>query len=358
MRIAIDISQVIYGTGVSTYTRKLLFYLNRISTKHTYIAFGGSLRRKSELDAFVHHLKHTENHTNHISPSISNFIWNTLHLFPVELFTGSVDLVHTSDWAEPPAKAPKITTVHDLNFYRDPSFAHPSVAAVHKKRLYWATKESARIIAVSHATKQDLIEYLGVNPNKIVVIPEGPTGLPTPTLSKAQIMLKLGLAKDFFVVPGCGHPRKNIKRVVQAFAPLARDFQLVVVGRPSPEESALSSSDVIFPGFVTDLYLACLYQYASLIIYPSLYEGFGIPILDGFGFNTPVVTSNLSSMVEVAGEAAQLVDPTSVESIYEGITSALNRHSELVELGSKRRQLYSWASTAKKTLAVYKQIAA
>lgn len=356
MRIAIDISQVIYGTGVSTYTRKLLFYLNRISHKHTYIAYGGSLRRKAELDAFVNHLKHTQNRTNHLSPSFSNFIWNTLHLLPVEFFTGPVDLIHTSDWSEPPAKAPKVTTVHDLNFYRDPAFAHPAVAAVHKKRLYWVTKESAKIIAVSHATKQDLVDYLNVNPDRITVIPEASSGLPTPTFSKAQLSQKLGLSKDYFLVPGCGHPRKNIDRLVKAFAPLSRDFQLVIIGRPTPEERALGSQDVIFPGYITDTLLSSLYQHSCLVVYPSLYEGFGLPILDAFDFAIPVVTSNISSMPEVAGDAAQLVDPISVESIYAGLTSALTRHSELVELGVARRQQFSWQKTAKKTLAVYKQL--
>jgi len=356
MRVAIDISQVIYGTGVSTYTRKLLFQLNRLSSRHTYLAFGGSLRRKNELDAFVRHLKHTENQTSRLSPALSNFIWNTLHVLPVEFFTGPVDLVHTSDWTEPPAKAPKITTVHDLNFYRDPAFAHPSVTAVHKKRLYWVSKESDLIIAVSHATKKDLIDYLSIDENKIMVIPEASSGLPSSTFSQSQLSQRLGITRDYILVPGCGHPRKNIKNIVQAFTPLSRAYQLVIVGRPTPDEKALASQDVIFPGYISDQMLGSLYQHACLVVFASLYEGFGLPILDAFAFDTPVVTSITSSMPEVAGDAAQLVDPTSVESIYQGILTALNRRSELVELGCIRRTQFTWKKTAQKTLAVYKKL--
>ncbi len=361
MKIAIDVSQVVFGTGVSVYTRNLVHHLTEIvDSNHQLVLFGGSLRRKAELDLWINRLSKTTNKTNRLPPQFVSFLWNNLHLFPAEIFTGPVDVIHTSDWAEPPSRTPKITTVHDLSFFKDSTYVQSSVRATHIKRLYWVAKESRRIIAVSQATKNDLIKYLDIDPQRIDVIYEGPSVAKPPTLSpltQEKILSRFHLTKPFLFVPGCGHPRKNIPNLVKAFLHTKLDYQLLIVGRPTPQERTLASSQIIFTGYLSDPDWAELMTLSEALLYPSLYEGFGIPILDAFVCNTPVVTSKTSSMPEVSGSAAILVDPHSIDSISTGIIKALDSKISLIKAGQERLQKFSWSDTAKQTLKLYQQIA-
>lgn len=360
MKIAIDVTQAIYGTGVSQYTRHLVSELLKLKTKDSLILFGGSLRRKAELDHWIRHQSGAIGKTHRLSPKMAHFLWNTLHLYPVERITGPVDVIHTSDWAEPPARAPKVTTIHDLAMFKDPQYVHPEVGRVHHKRLFWVIKESARIIAVSHATKSDIVRYLEVDPERIDVIPEAPT-LPPPTLNTQEIVTnqfrRLGITKPYILIPGSGHPRKNIHKAVAAFKRAKLDLLLVIVGRPSEDEAKLASPSVIFTGFVSDLDMGLLTSQAQVVLFPSLYEGFGLPVLDAFAASVPVVTSDTSSLPEVAGPAAVLVNPLSEESIADGIIEGLENRSELIRKGHQQLKKFSWQKTARMTLKLYQEVA-
>lgn len=359
MKIALDISQVIYGTGVSRYTKFLVEHLLLHYPEHQYILFGGSFKRKAELDHWVNSLKNVTNKTNRLSPQMAHFLWNTLHLVKAETFTGKVDLIHTSDWAEPPSRVPKVTTIHDLAMFHDPAFAHPQISQVHRKRLFWVMKESNRIIAPSQATKNDIIKFLNIDPERIDVIPEAST-MPTITLNSAEQSLsglkRLGIHKPFILLPGSGHPRKNVKRAIAAFKKLDLDLLLVIVGHPSADEIAQSDETVIFTDFVNDLDLSLLFSQAQLLLYPSLYEGFGLPILDAFATDTPVVTSKTSSMPEVAGDAAAYVDPEDELSIAKGIINALKNRELLIRRGREQLKEFNWTNTAKMTMKLYENV--
>lgn len=361
MKIAIDVSQAIYGTGVSKYTKFLVTELLHLKTPNQFVLFGGSLKRKAELDHWVNQFDGVIKKTSYFSPELAHLFWNTLHLLPAETFTGKVDLVHTSDWAEPPSRVPKVTTVHDLAMFHDPKFAHPKISQVHRKRLFWVMKESARIIAVSYATKNDIVKFLEIDPERIDVIPEAST-IPYLSLNSTEISLsqlkRLGINKPFILVPGSGHPRKNIERTVSAFKKAGLDLLLVIVGRPTTSEQSLASESVIFTDFVSDLDFAVLVSQAQLLLYPSLYEGFGLPILDAFTVDTPVVTSNVSSLPEVASDAAVLVDPLDSDAIAGGIIKALKNRDELVKKGRQRLKDFSWQNTAKQTLKLYERVLA
>lgn len=360
MKVAIDVTQVIYGTGVSQYTKLLVAELIKLNSPDSFILFGGSLRRKAELDLWIRHLPGAISKTHHLSPQMAHFLWNTLHLFSVERITGPVDVVHTSDWAEPPARAPKVTTIHDLAMFKDPQYVHPEISRVHRKRLFWVIKESARVIAVSHATKADIVRFLGLDPERIEVIHEAPT-LRIPTLNTQEISAprfrRFGLTRPYILIPGSGHPRKNIARAIKAFKQTRLDLLLVIIGRPTREEASLASSSVIFTGFVSDLDMAMLTSQAQVVLFPSLYEGFGLPVLDAFAASVPVVTSNVSSLPEVAGSAAVLVDPLSAESIADGIIKALEHRPKLIKSGHQRLKQFSWKKTAKATLRLYRELA-
>lgn len=357
MHVAIDISQIVYGTGVSRYIRELVINLLDLKPDLQLTAFAGVLRKRKELASFTKRLPRTKSTTFPIPPTALHHLWNTLHILPIDSFIGKVDLIHTSDWAEPPSKIPKITTVHDLNFLKDPKFASGNIRQVHRKRLYWVARECKKIIAVSQATKNDLLNFYDIPPERIEVIYEGPT-MEAPTSTSPSIvepiLRRYGIEKPYMLVPGSGHPRKNLRRIVNAFKPFADNHHLVVIGRPSADEMSLKTKNLHFTGFVSDQDLPYLFSQAELLLYPSLYEGFGLPILDAFACSTPVVTSNTSSLPEVAGTAAVLVDPEDTSAITQGIEKALKNTDKLIQLGAQQLKLFSWEKTAKETYNVYK----
>jgi|SRR5581483_9641167 len=345
MKIAIDISQIIYGTGVSVYTKELVSHLQRIDKENEYILFGGSLRRRRELSEYT-------NKILPISPSIADFVWNKLHILNVERFIGKIDVLHSSDWAQPPTNAYKVTTVHDLAPIKFPQSTPKKIVDVHKRRLYWVLKEVNKIIVPTNSVKGDLIE-IGANPQRIKVINEG-IGDIFRKQQKESVEItkrKLGIRNDYILAIGM-NPRKNTQRIIEAFEKSKKKFKLVIVGEG--KEQIDSARGVIYTGFVNNYDLVNLYSGAKALVYPSLYEGFGLPILQAFACECPVVTSNSGAMKEIAGEGAVLVDPLDTNSIADGINKAISNPKTLGKKGLKRAKEFSWEKCARETLEVYK----
>lgn len=357
MKIGIDISSLIYETGVSTYTKNLVDSLLAIDKQNKYILFGGSLRRLSELKEKAANLKGScQMKLFYYPPLIADLVWNRLHILPVEVFTGKVDIFHTSDWSQPPSKAPKVSTVHDLTPILYPRLTNSKVIATHKRALKWMKKEVRTVIAPSKATKSDLVA-LGFNEKNIAVIPEAVDERFKPA-SKEDIQIlkdKLKIKSDYLLAVGVG-PRKNTKKIIRAFelAKSGRNLKLLIVGYDHFGYSEVRG--VRFLGHMNVNELISLYSGAKALVYPSIHEGFGLPILEAFSCKCPVVTSNCSSMPEVAGDAAILVDPKDERSIAEGINSAFKVRQKLISKGTKRAREFSWEKTAKLTLDVYRQV--
>jgi glycosyltransferase involved in cell wall biosynthesis len=362
MKIGIDISQAIFGTGVSDYTIDLVNTLLSVDPTNEYVLFGSSLRRTADIKRIFPTAR-----TFRFPPMLLHYLWNYLHVVNIENFTGQVDVFHTSDWAEPPASAPKVTTVHDLSPFLFPeemsSGAFRNIAAVHAARMNWVVRESAKIICVSQSTAADLLKLFKVDPKKLVVIPEAlPQRFeirPTPA-QIAAVKTDFGLSK-YVVAIGTPQPRKNISRLCRAFLQFADKFslpeKLVVVGGHGWGITDIPVSDrIVFTGYLPDTQLAALLAGSEVLAFPSLHEGFGLPILMGFYHHVPVVTSGVSSMQEVAGHAAVLVDPHSLESIAAGIAEAIRHRTKLVAAGNKRLAEFSWTKAAQDTLITYSQV--
>jgi glycosyltransferase involved in cell wall biosynthesis len=358
MKIAIDLSPIIYGTGVSNYRSNLVKNLLKIDSQNEYILFGGSLRRLDELKSMIHDLSKNSSVISKvfpIPPRLANIVWNKLHILPIENIIGGVDVVHTSDWAEPPAKfAAKVTTIHDLAPLALPRFTPKIIVETHKERLKWVKSESKIIIAPSEATKLDLLK-LGFDERKIRVIYEAPNISKAEEKDVEDIKKKYSIHEDYLIMIGT-NPRKNIERSINAYhlAKHGKNLKMIIVG----ENRGLKIKDergVRFLGHVPTSDLAPLLTGSKALIFPSLYEGFGVPILEAFGCEVPVVTSNISSMPEAAGGAAILVDPYSVSSITEGIEEALSKPKTLIAKGLKRVAEFSWTKNAEETLKVYKE---
>lgn len=349
MRIGIDVSQIVYGTGVSTYVANLVASLLRVDVRNEYVLFAGALRRKGDVLRFFPQTK-----VYPIPPTLADFLWNRLHILPIEKFVGKVDVFHTSDWAEPPSQAFKVTTVHDLIPIKFSRFIHPGVVSVHKRRLELVKRESDRVIVPSESAKRDLIAF-GVVEKKIRVIGEA-NNIRKSTPEEVEIVKKrYGIRGKYLLAVGSSF-YKNTESVIRAFdlASPGKDLKLVVIGRQS-NTNLKERRGVRFVGFVTDAEYSALCTGAEALIFPSLYEGFGIAILDAFACGTPVVTSDISSMPEVAGGAAILVDPYNVNSIADGIEKALRSPKSYIEQGLKRVKDFSWEKTAKMTLDVYNE---
>jgi glycosyltransferase involved in cell wall biosynthesis len=355
MKIGIDISQIIYGTGVSVYTKNLVENLLKIDKENEYMLFGGSLRQIKNLKFKIKNFAgNFEAKVFPLPPLLADLVWNRLHVLPIEWLTGKLDVFHSSDWSQPPSKAFKVTTVHDLAMLRFPRLTHPKILSAHKRRLDWIRKEVDQVIVPSKATKSDLVAF-GLDEKKIVVIPEAPAFSPTTKAEVRKVRRKFKINGKFLLAVGI-NPRKNTQRIIKAFELVraGRNLKLVLVGLPSFIKLE-EKRNIRAVGQVTDKELSALYTGAEALIFPSLYEGFGLPVLDAFNCRTPVVTSNISSLPEVAGEAAVLVDPYKIDSIVEGIETVLRQRKTLIKKGLQRVKQFSWMKAAKETLEVYNE---
>lgn len=367
MKIGIDITQAQYiGTGVGTYTYNLAKALLEVDQENYYILFGGSMRGYKQLKKIAATLSAQEQKIFPLPPIAMDVMFNRLRKPPIESFTGPIDIFHASDWTHPATKSAKtITTVHDLTTFKFPESHHPKTIATHKRRLNWALKESSAIITDSNATKEDLIELFNVASEKISVVylAARQSVLDFSKLTEneknrqiSRIKAKYNLINKYILCLGTNEPRKNLGRVVKAFTQSDLTEDLVVAGRYGWGDRVKKSQGIIVLGFVPEKDLPALIAGASCFVYPSLYEGFGLPVLEAMTLGVPVVTSDKGSLKEVVEDAAITVDPYSESSITAGIKKALINPAQYKKSGLVQSQKFNWHNTAKQTLEVYEKV--
>jgi len=358
MKIGIDISQIIYSTGVSTYTLNLVNKLLEIDHDNEYILFGGSLRNYPKLFKMAGKLIHGRLNSRFngflFPPFLADIVWNKLHTLNIEHFTGNLDVFHSSDWAQPPSNAFNITTIHDLVPIMYPKISDPRIVAVHKRRLERVKKDCQLLIVPTNTIMKDM-EKLGFDIKKVKCIPEACDAefVKSDPRRVKQVQIKYHIRGSYLMVMGTD-PRKNISRILAAYMKIKTkiDLKLVVVG--AYERVKDETRGVIYTGKISKKDVIALYSGAELLLYPSLYEGFGLPILEAFTIGTPVITSNLGSMKEVAGKGAYLVDPYNVDKISKAIEDVLKDRKKYIGLGSEEVKKFSWEKTAYETLRLYK----
>lgn len=269
-------------------------------------------------------------------------------------------------------RRPTVVTVHDLAFLHFPE-AYPAVKRWYLRLLtQWSVRRAWRVIAVSEQTRQDLLTCYGVNPDRITVVPNGVD----PSLRRIDDENELadwraahGLPERFLLFVGTLQPRKNLTTLLRALAELRSLFTwpLVVIGARGWKESSIFQQvralgleqQVLFLGYVPPEQLPWWYSAATIFVYPSLYEGFGLPVLEAMACGTPVITSNGSALREVAGDAAVLINPYSPSDLARAIRE-LARNEELQRklrmAGQARAQSFSWERTARETALVYRAV--
>ncbi|NDJ76575.1 MAG: glycosyltransferase family 4 protein [Chloroflexi bacterium] len=316
-------------------------------------------------------------HPTRITPRWFARIWYRLRLpLPVESFIGQVKLYHATDFTLPPTLpgVRTLLTVHDLSFVRAPETATPVLKAYLDKVVPRSVRRAFHVLADSQATKDDLVELYGTPPEKITVLLSGVNAEFLPVkdaTARKAVRERYGIPEKPYVFSiGTVQPRKNYTRLIRALAALGPpydDVQLVIAGGRGWLESPIYqtvkdyhlSERVHFIGFAREEDLPALYSGAACMAYPSLYEGFGFPVLEAMACGTPVITSTLSSMPEVAGDAALLVDPYDMSAIADALERLLSDQTlcmNLVQRGLAQAGQFTWQRTAQHLQDIYRWV--
>jgi glycosyltransferase involved in cell wall biosynthesis len=283
--------------------------------------------------------------------------WHALRWPPVEQVTGAVDVVHATTLIVPPRSAPLVVTVHDLAFLHEPEHATRRGLRFFRRGLELVRRDADVVLCSSTATLEDCAAA-GIARDRLRLVPLGVHVEPALPEQVEEVRLRHGLDRPFVLFVGTLEPRKNLRRLIRAFDQLDPRYDLVLAGPTGwGEDVAPPSSRTIALGFVKEPELRALYAGADVFVFPSLREGFGLPVLEAMAQGTPVVTSKATSTEEVAGGAAVLVDPHDVDDIARGIAEALDRRDELAAAGHLRAKEMTWAANAAATLAAYREVA-
>jgi glycosyltransferase involved in cell wall biosynthesis len=321
LRLGIDVSPLeLTDAGTARYLRNLLDRLDGVSVRR-YSFSGASRPAKVARDT----------------------LWY-LGALPLRALRDRADVLHCPGHRGPlKSRVPVVVTVHDLSVFRHPDTFNRWTRSYSRVFLPRLARGARLVIAVSEFTKAEAVELLGVDPGRVRVIPHG-VASPFEPYGPAA-------GGSYALAVGTLEPRKNLARAVLAAE--RAGVELRVVGPPG-----WGGVDVDTVGFVDDDELARLYRGAECLVYPSLYEGFGLPVLEAMACGIPVVTSATGATAEVAGDAAVLVDPLDVDAIAAGIREALERREELRAAGLARASQFTWENAARQTVDVYREAAA
>ncbi|HEV8714493.1 MAG TPA: glycosyltransferase family 1 protein [Candidatus Binatia bacterium] len=381
MKIGIDCSLVPgERLGIGQYAYQLVQALSRIDQENTYLLY--------PVFYYTFHPRYRQARLPHTPNMGVAFRWlpravlralrhSRAPWFTREWLLGRVDVVHSVSFSAPRFRSRRkrlVVTIPDLSFLTHPEYHTPENVAHALRGTHDAVAWADALIAISEHTRQDLIERMRVPATRVVVTYLAPNPLcvreeDPRVLSRTRAAY--GLPAHFVLFVGSLEPRKNIKRLLAAYASLPptlrREVHVVIVGGRGwlnddirPTVGALGLTErVHFVGYIKEEDLPAVYSLATVFAYPSLYEGFGLPVLEAMQCGTPVLTSNVSALPEVVGDAALLVTPTEVEEIAEGLTRLLERtdlRTDLRARGYQRVREFSWARCARETLAVYRRV--
>lgn len=294
--------------------------------------------------------------------------------FPYLLRRDQIQIAHFQYIAPLFLKTPFVLTVHDLSYLSHAQY----FPYLMRKRLQWmvplAVKKASHIVTVSESSKNDLIREYGLSEEKVSVVYNGVADIffPASEIEEQRVREKYDCTTPYFLVVGALQPRKNLRRVIQTYAKLVKNNQiatrLVIAGPRSWKHQSVDElvkklgieSYVKITGYVPDEDLVALYSAAKFSIYASLFEGFGLPIVESMACGTPVITSNTSSMPEVAADAALLVDPQDDQSIADAILMLdrdMKLREQLKQRGLLNAKRFSWKNAAQRMYEIYKQVA-
>lgn len=376
MRIVIDGAPLQWHrAGIGTYVYELVRHLAQLAPEHEYVCYYNSLQLKCLRRVPDFAASCVRPHITRLPSRLLYCSWGSdwSRYLPLDALTGAADVIHyTNHLASFQRAGRAVVTVYDLSILRAPQW-HPAgrrrLLAAH--RLRWSLERAAVIAAISSFTRDEIVEILGIPAERIIVTPLGvePEFLAAGAREPEPEIALEGVGRGPFILNVATlEPRKNLTRLIQAYA-LARrraslPHRLVLAGmRGWLFEDIFRTvrglgleEQVVFPGYLPRGGLPRLMRQSALFVYPSLYEGFGLPPLEAMACGTPTIVSHSSALPEVVGQGALTVDPYDVEALAEAMCRVLTQPAlarELSCLGRERARQFSWERTARTTLEVY-----
>jgi glycosyltransferase involved in cell wall biosynthesis len=369
VHVAIDYTPALrQSAGIGRYTRGLVGALAQLDRANAYtlLSYGAA------IDAHAWPANFAARNIKISEPSMSR-LWHRLKVpLPAEWLAGRCDLYHSPDFTLPPlSHARGLVTVHDLSFLTTPECAPPALRDYLERVVPASIARSRHVLADSSNTRDDLIALLHVPPEKISVVPGGVEDrfMPIEDAETLEaVRSRYGLPAEFILSVGTLEPRKNYPALISAYADLRRrtglPHRLVIAGKEGwmyePIYARVAQehigSDVQFVGYVADDDLPALYNLSDLFVYPSLYEGFGLPPLEAMACGIPVVCSNTSSLPETVGDAAITVAPMDVALLSRAMETGLfdfGRRAQAIEWGLTQAGKFGWAAAAEKLVTAY-----
>lgn len=362
--------------GLLSYAENLIKHLVKINSENEYLLFyGGGIRQRTQYPKIVD-TPNLDIKLIRVPSRICRFLDHKWPIFPVEPWLGRYDVFHSPSFLAPLYLKRGVITIPDMIAFKFPHFYSPDLEFPKFLRRYLpkVAKQAKKIITISESSRRDILDILPLHPEKIVVTALAANERYKP-ITDAEIIRqtksKYGISGEYICYLGTLEPRKNLPGLIKAHAKLrgkSLSHSLVLLGEKGwlYEDVFIAilnlklGRNVIVPGYVPDEDLPALLSGADLFVYPSFYEGFGLPVLEAMSCGVPVITSNTSSLPEVTGDAAILVDPDDVDQLagaMEKVLSDVSLKEELRRKGLERAKQFSWEKTAKETLRVYEEVA-
>ncbi len=372
MRILVDYtSGIAQSAGIGRYTRNLVDAMLRLDHEDKFTLFSAD---KPSVSRGFPSAPNVRTVVGPISNKRMTTLWHRFRApLPIDAIAGAADVFHSPDFSLPPvARARTVVTIHDLAFITNPECSVPSLRDYLLRVTPRAVQRADRIIAVSQRTAEDLVKLMGAPKEKITTIYLGVD----PGLKRVDDFTRLtevanqyGLRGPFILAVGTIEPRKNYERLIQAFAMVqgkpGAPAHLVIVGRKgwlyesvfeTLEGSRLGDSVRILEN-VPDSDLAAFYSMASMLVTPSLYEGFGIPPVEAMAYGLPVIVSDGGSLPEIVGDAGMVVPAKDVDALAGAmlrVTTDKTLRAEMSRRSLARAQRFDWGAAARATLVVYR----
>ena len=376
MRVAIDYAAAVHqGAGVGRFVRSLVDAMVDLDPETFFILFYGQEGPRKEV-AVAPTGKNVELRPLWLSQRTLNVLWYKLGLpVPVDALTGPADVFHFPDFVLPPVRrGATVVTVHDLSFMLVPECADERLRGHLERVVPISVREADYVTADSENTRNDLMTLLDVPPERVEVVYSGVDRRFRPIADEAAheaARRKYGLNFPFMLYVGTIEPRKNLRRLLKAYRIFRQQgraqHKLVLAGGLGwlyqdilhDVEELVAEQEVVYLGRIPDDDLPVLYSLSDAFVFPSLYEGFGLPPLEAMACGTPVICSNTSSLPEVVGDAGILVPPEDVDGLALAMGALLNEPERRAVLGRRaleRAQQFTWEAAAERVLSIYRRL--
>ncbi len=375
--IGIDItSAIMQGGGIGRYTRELTHALLALDGENQYRFFSAKPLPEPPVKDAVPTAVNAAYHPSRLNERWLYRLWYRLRLpLPVQWNTGKLDLFHSPDFVLPPTSGniPTVLTIHDLSFAHYPDTFPASLVSYLNSVVPRSIKQATHLLADSLSTKRDLLHLWNVPEEKVTVLYAGVDGRFQPVYDAERVTAVRRQynipATPYILCVGTVQPRKNYPMLIRAFAPLVKELPhnlIIAGGKGWLNEELMGEIErqgiggrVHFTGFVADADLPALYSGAELLAFPSLYEGFGLPLLEAMACKTAVLTSNASSLPEVAGDAAIQLPPDDeyawTTELHRLLTDS-DARQQLVQKGVQQSARFRWKTAARQLKTIYEEM--